>query len=63
MTNLIEPCELQRMRAGRAWCQMPEGLRQFLYAKYMFRGADIAPGRGAAYVRRPRVAVEGGRHA
>jgi hypothetical protein len=63
MSNLIEPCELQRMRAGRAWCQMPEGLRQFLYAKYLFRGADMAPAVGTAHVRRPRVPVEGVSHA
>jgi len=63
MSNLIEPRELQSARAGRVWCQMPEGLRQFLYAKYMIREVDVAPAAGAAPIGGARVAAAGGRHA
>jgi hypothetical protein len=63
MSNLIDPCELQRMRTGRAWCQMPEGLRKFLYAKYMFRGADSPPAVGPDHLRRSRGPADRGRHA
>jgi hypothetical protein len=63
MSNLIEPRELQSARPRRVWCQMPEGLRQFLYAKYMIRDADVALAAGAAQVVRARVAASGGRHA
>ena len=63
MSNLIELRELQSARPTRAWCQMPEGLRQFLYAKYMIRDTEVAPAGGTAHLGRVRIAATGGRHA